>query len=361
VLLDHQIPKDPYGYAGISSEEGREHYSRVAIAGIWRLLTSDDGARKVLDAEALRRALRERTALETEMTRLRAQIDRAHEELRAAPLSAVKRTKDFGLAVDLLGRQAQLSWTQDAERRVADRLSDLNAQIERLKHNPAYRIALSDDAPAEAMNVTAEMIELEETGIRSNRGRPVRRLRDWLTPKEFADWYGVGEATVRRWLRGAGVRSGDVSAPWEPDDVPVIDISARRRVILVDKIKPTCVTDVARLDALEERLGTWPGGMAYDDRGASRGPATGRSRRGSQCSVSAPRKLPVPPPASNSRVPYFDDVRRADARRCVRSGRRVEPVAAAIVRTRSAACGLEMLIGASMRLGVKAISVSLAR
>lgn len=260
MLLDHQIPKDPYGYAGISSEEGREHYSRVAIAGIWRLLTTHDGARKVIDAEALRQALRERTALETELTRLRAQIDRGNEELRTAPLSAVKRTKDFGLAVDLLGRQAELSWIRDGERRVADRLKALDIQIERLKSNPAYHVALPDDAPAEAMNITAEMIELEETGIRSIRGRPVKRVREWLTPKEFADWYGVGEATMRRWLRGVGMRSGDPSAPWEPDDVPVVDISARRRVILVDKIKPTCVADVARLDALEERLATWPAG-----------------------------------------------------------------------------------------------------
>ena len=42
--------------------------------------------------------------------------------------------------------------------------------------------------------------------------------------------------------------------------MPVVEISARRRVILVDKIKPTCVTDVARLDALEERLAMWPAG-----------------------------------------------------------------------------------------------------
>lgn len=264
VLLDHRILKDPYGYAGISSEEGREHYGRIAIAGIWRLLTTDDGARKAIDGPSLRAALRERTALETELARLRRHIDREHEEIRAAPLTAARRTRDVGLLVEIVSRQAELSRTVDAERRMTDRLSALEREIDRLKHDPGGRVALPDDASAEATTVTAEIIELEETGIRSIRGRPVRRLRDWLTAKEFADWYGVGEATVRRWLRGLGIRRGDPSAPWEPDDIPVVEISARRRVVLVDKIKPTCVTDVGRLDALEERLATWPVGRPGD-------------------------------------------------------------------------------------------------
>lgn len=260
VLLDHRILKDPYGYAGISSEEGREHYSGIAIAGIWRLLTTDDGARKIVDADALRAALRERSVLEAELTRLRHQIDRHHEDLRAAPLSSAKRTKDVGLLVELIGKQAELSRMIDAERRARDRLHDVEREIDQIKHDPARLIALRDDAPASAANVTAEMIELDETGMRSIRGRPVRRVRAWLTPREFASWFGVGEATARRWLRGQGLRPGDPGAPWEPGDVPVIEISARRRVILVDKIKPTCVTDVARLDALEVRLATWPAG-----------------------------------------------------------------------------------------------------
>lgn len=262
VLLDHGVPKDPYGYAGISSEEGREYYSQIAIAGIWRLLTTDDGARKVVDADALRAALRERTAIEGELTRLRRHIDREHEDIRAAPLSAARRTKDIGLLVELVGRQAELSRTVDAERRMTDRLYELEREIDRLKHDPACLVALPDDAPASAVTISAEGIELEETGVRSIRGRPVRRLRDWLTPKEFAEWFGVGEATARRWLRGLGLRAGDPSAPWEPDDVPVVEISPRRRAIAITKIKPTCVTDVRRLDALEEILATWPAGWS---------------------------------------------------------------------------------------------------
>lgn len=263
VLLDHAIPKDPYGYAGISSEEGREHYSQIAVAGIWRLLTTDDGARKVVDAEALRAALRERTALETELTRLRRHIDAEHEDIRAAPLSAAKRKKDLGLLVELVGRQAELSRIVDAERRMMDRLHAVEREIDRLKHDPACLVPLPDQAPAEAATVTSEAIELEETGVRSIRGRPVRRLRDWLTPREFAEWFGVGEATGRRWLRGLGLRPGDPWAPWEPDDIPVVEISPRRRVILVDRIKPTCVTDVPRREALEELLATWPTGWQH--------------------------------------------------------------------------------------------------
>ena len=59
LLLDHDLPsrKDPYGYAGITSVEGRERYSAIAIAGIWRLLTTEDGARRVLDEDALRATL----------------------------------------------------------------------------------------------------------------------------------------------------------------------------------------------------------------------------------------------------------------------------------------------------------------
>jgi hypothetical protein len=257
VLLDHRVLKDPYGYAGISSEEGRERYAGVAIAGIWRLITTDDGARKTIDEPALRAAVRLRRSIETELAEMRAGIDRSYEELMSAPLAHARRARDVDVLVDVVTRQMHAARLVERERRLREALTEVNADIAALRSDPSRLVVVRDDAPADAASVDPDLIELEEDGSRYVGGRRTLRCRNALTPAELASVLDVSVATVKRWLRGEGLRPNDPMRPWPPDDIPVQNVSERRRYILVDRINPLLLTEERRL-RIEALLATDP-------------------------------------------------------------------------------------------------------
>jgi hypothetical protein len=69
-LVDHEVHGDRYGYLDKNTLQGREVLSQIATELAWRMLTTEDGARKVRDADGYRDALAQRRILRAEQAHL---------------------------------------------------------------------------------------------------------------------------------------------------------------------------------------------------------------------------------------------------------------------------------------------------
>jgi hypothetical protein len=269
LLLDHELAhKDPYGYAGITSVEGRERYSAIAIAGIWRLLTTDDGARRILDADALRAACELRDALREELKVIQREIDTADAQLLTeSPRSRKRRGIDRESALEeVIRRQAESGILHHRERRLRDRLEEVVAEIVAIRTDPS-RLRVLDDDEAYTQTLDPDLIELDVSGTRLIRGVRYRRVRDWLTVTEFATWYGISEPTVARW-RAAGLPylPGDPRRPWEKDSWAIDESWGRNRSrVMVDKLKASVIRSPEMRDQLDILLSDWPNRWTNQD------------------------------------------------------------------------------------------------
>lgn len=286
LLLDHGLPsnKDPYGYAGITSVEGRERYSAIVIAGIWRLLTTEDGARRVLDEDALRAACELRATLREELVAVQREVDASNQALlKVAASSQTRRAGREAALEEIVRRQAETQILQQRERRLRDRLDEVAAEIVAIRSDPSRLRVLADDE-AYAQTLDPDLIELDVSGTRLISGIRYRRVREWLTVHEFASWYGISAATIAHWRSGGlPYLPGDPRRPWENDSWAIDESwGPQRNRVMVDKLKTSVIRSPEMRDQLDILLSTWPDRWTDQDahRKSSRAPSTPERRTG---------------------------------------------------------------------------------
>lgn len=252
-LTDHEeIYADRLGYAGESTRSGRIRLSKVGTHVMWQLIAGDDGARRVPDEVAFRRELRRRKALEGEAARLRHELD-------AIFRSSSGRTTPEQM-VDMFMNVQRLTFR---EREVSDALREVERELQALRYDPQRRVTIPDWLCREIPVVDLDAIEDDEDrgAVRAITGRPA--LRDWITVAELGQLAGVSsDATPRNWVSGKGIKAGDLTAPWEPDRVPVDATVPRRKKVLVSGLKHSFLDQGNRRQVLAEMLGYWPEGWS---------------------------------------------------------------------------------------------------
>jgi hypothetical protein len=279
LLLDHDLAhKDPYGYAGITSVEGRERYSAIAIAGIWRLLTTEDGARRILDEDALRAAYELRGVLREELEAVQREVDAGNQHLLT--LAASSRTRRGGREAgleEIIRRQAETQILQQRERRLRDRLEELAAEIVAIRTDPSRLRVLPDDE-AYVQELDPDLIELDVSGTKLIRGIRYRRVREWLTVEEFARWYGISSSRIASWRKnGLPYLPGDPRRPWENDSWAIDETWGRNRNrVMINKLKASAIRSPEMRDQLDILLSQWPDRWTDQDSSAGvRRPAQG--------------------------------------------------------------------------------------
>jgi len=257
-LLDHEVPEDPYGYLDVSTERGRERYAAICIEGIWRHLTTAEGARKSIDVPALRRSLRLRRAVEANLARVEGDLRARHRELDAAALKPQELSPTS--LPKMFARQAELFVLIEDDRRLREELASINAEIAALKDDPRRRVPLPDSESDSEIVTDATAIEAEEDGVVYIRGKRTKQVRDWITIKEFRELARKSVAQVSRWVAGKHLphSDGDPRNPWPAEAVPLVTIGPRRRVLLVAGISPTYIASEGCAERLATLLSEWP-------------------------------------------------------------------------------------------------------
>jgi hypothetical protein len=235
-LVDHgRIADDQHGYYDRETLPGRQILSRIATTLAWPALTTDHGARKIRDADAYRTALRQRRALHQELDFVQAEITAA-----MAAATGTRRAATVLLQIRALDEQRDI---------IRIRLTDVEQQIERLRHDPATRIPVSDNTRDEHLVDQLDQIEQELTTANSTSpskdALPV--VRTFLTVPELADVLEVSYPTAARWANGQHTPypAGDLRNPLTgPIDT---SLGPRRRRIPLDSINLRCIaTDPQR-------------------------------------------------------------------------------------------------------------------
>lgn len=275
-LLDHGLTGLDALYGGASKDRDRERLSAVGIDIAWRMLTTELGARKEHDLDALVAAAAEQQALTVELAALRAEQDAllAHMDVEQPAQHGFEALWEQNRALIGAGRLSV------RERSVSDRLVALAVEIRDLELDPDRRAVVPDDRPGWHALSLGEVRRL----VRSRLGAPVEedswisgappeRRREYLSVKEFSFVAGKDPSpssadgqtspTVRRWLGGKQAprlpfEHPDPRNPWPADRVPVDDrLGERFRRILVDGINPSWLDgDPGRRQRLAEVLAT---------------------------------------------------------------------------------------------------------
>jgi hypothetical protein len=256
-LCNHNMAEDPYSYKDFSSPHGLEKLCAMGSEIAWSVLMTDEGARMVLDRGALTAAFRKRRALERELDDVRERLD-----LRRSQLAELaSQPHESMTAADWTRAQllrASIDAASDERADLQDALRDLEREIHALQYDPDRRVALADVLPDEAGVVDVDALQMEIDGTRFAAGRRVRRKREWLTPREFAEVAGVSESEVKRWMAGIFSSRHRGPLPWHPESPPVEWISRRRRRIHVSGINPQFLGVAERRDRLEAALSSVP-------------------------------------------------------------------------------------------------------
>jgi len=270
ILLDHDVKADRYGYGGLATPQGRERYSGLAIEIAWSMLTTDMGARLAVDAGALRQAIRLRVALEAEVRRLETAGEESRREVFER-LRGAQRNCEPEALLGVVAEQTQLQATLEEERRARVELTRLDAEIEALENDPRRRVVVPEEASLESVVADPGSIHEEEEGlVELAGGRTARRQRTTISVREFAAIAGVSSATARRWVSGVCLPfpDGDPRNPWRLASIPVLELSARRRLIEAEAINPHFLDSGNRreqLNALLCELPTgWPAQARYE-------------------------------------------------------------------------------------------------
>jgi integrase len=242
VLLDHKVAGMPALYKGDAGKLKQEYYCWAATQITYRMLATELGARRVPDADGYRHWLeREKllgeqiSALKSELRELLEDAERSGREV--SPTLILSRTHAVeGLREDL--RKAE-------------------AAIQAIELGQGT-IPLPDDMPDDEVPVVSLAAIRAATLHTPANGGAVRsdRVRNWLTPPEFATLTGYSAASVRDWTAtGKPGRSG----AWDPDDPPIVRFNTKRRAILVSGLNQDLLFNTfEKRQALEDVLATDP-------------------------------------------------------------------------------------------------------
>lgn len=263
-LQDQKPPGDPLRatYGDKNVESAYEILSGRAIEGIWRLLTTREGARKRINADAYARAWRRCRELERELASIRERADRIYRE--AGPLGSVRRQLAY-----LTSAMKLLVQTLDYATRLGEELAREEARLKDLRYDERLWECVPDDAAPRSDYVDIEKLEQELARVSpddADEGCPPP-VRDWLTAREFAEVRGIGaRSTVARWLNGQNLPARRQDRPWEREAIPVDDsLGANYRRIWVGGVNPA----FWRTELIEARrdacLAKWPREQGWRD------------------------------------------------------------------------------------------------
>lgn len=218
-LLDHGLDLSAL-YRGESKRAGRERLSAWATEVCWEMLTTRRGARRAVDEKRYQDAVR----AESLLSDVRKQRQAALDDLCRA---AVRDGAEVS-ATELVALSQEVN-------RIRDDLDDARAVITGIESwSLDYLKLIPDDS--DAVPECRPLRELRAEALSHGAVRPglPRRVRNWVTPKEFARLIGVSEASVRAWIANGLPRGKHW---WAPDRSPVHRFSDdRRRALLVDRL-----------------------------------------------------------------------------------------------------------------------------
>jgi hypothetical protein len=262
VLLDHRVPKDPYGYAGISSEDGRERYSGIAISCNWAMLATDEGARRVPDVDAIKEALELRSAIEARIDDVRADLTERRQAVQGL-LGGASSGRELAVLIKRESVRAEIDALSERLDRLRDHLIQAASAVERLKTDETTWVVVPDDQPP-GDRVDLDVLSAEIAGLEVAS----RRIREWLRPGEVAELLGHSRSAGNSWARGMTLPfpDGDPRNPWERDAIPIDDSwGVRRRRIWITDLKPTYLQTAEMRSNMEAMLRIWPPGWARPD------------------------------------------------------------------------------------------------
>lgn len=219
-IQDHKPPGDPLRatYGDRNTEAAYELLSGRAAQGIWRLMNTREGARKVPDLEAIRDAVTLRAALQSEERLLQ---QRSEELYRSQP------PEDPTQQLAHLTRLTQeLHHQHDLIGRCKDRVRELDLRLQQLRLDEHSFIELPDDAPTDLERVDLDVLAASFGEPGEGTSAAAGPVRHWATVIELARIADVERSTVCFWLKGTHLPRVE-RRPWQADAVPV-DISLGR-------------------------------------------------------------------------------------------------------------------------------------
>jgi hypothetical protein len=224
-LQDQKPPGDPLRaiYGDRNTEAKCEVLSGRAIEGIWKLLTTAEGARKKIDTDAYIATWRRCRALEQERAAGRARADAIYREPDVAG-TAEERHAYQTRAMKVMFENL------DYADRLGEELRREEARLRNLRHDESLWECIPDDAPPRTEHVDIEALEasLGNEPDSSDSEVELVAVRDWITPRELADIRGIrNRSTVARWLRDQHLPARPEDRPWEPAAIPVDDSLGR--------------------------------------------------------------------------------------------------------------------------------------
>jgi hypothetical protein len=299
-LLDHGPAGDAMRnlYGDRNAEHVYELLSGRAIDYMYRLLTTDDGARRRPDRGALEATAERLRLVEAELGRLHRRATELHRAadpalparlvIRALPAEASDRAVLDAIAADqtrFAERQDLLLHRIDALRasiaeghRLLYELTTLNDLRDQLKtelwalwSNPRRWEVIPDSAPAgaEIVDFTLEDI-LGGRGAAASADDPAPdRVRDWVLPSELSWIVGVDRATITRQLAGTHLPRRSEDRPWSADAVPVDDSLGRKyRRVWIEGLPQSYWRTAEMRRRLALVLGRWPDAQGWQRNGA---------------------------------------------------------------------------------------------
>lgn len=240
VLTDHSLAGMAALYRGDKSPARKELYSYYGTQITWAMLGTERGARHVPDGVAYKallvqeRAMREQMeALETELSQMCDEAERHGQEL--SPSS-------------VLGRLARIA-------SMSRESVDIGKSVVALETGRAT-LALSDHLPDdEVPRVDLARRKAEANGNVAGTLTRYRRIRNWLTPDEFAELLGRSASSVRGWVTTGNPGR---SKAWSPSKPPIVAFNQRRRAILVEGLNDDLFDTFEKREGLARLLAQDP-------------------------------------------------------------------------------------------------------
>lgn len=285
-LLDHKPKGDALRalYSDRGTEAAYELLSGRAIEIAWRLLTTDEGARRRPDVSTYVRIRKELAAVEAEIARRREAMDRRY---RQQPPSDHR-----ALLAYVADSQRQFAQHADYVDRLNERRNQLTVGLEQLRHDQALWLPIPDTEPPGAERIDWDAIDQRLGDTPASRANAPRPVRDWLTFAEFASVRGIeARSTVPRWAEGQNLSDRPTRRPFEPAAIPLdASLGKHYRRIWVPGVHDAFWPTATIRDRLGQALSRWPDQQGWLVDG----------KPGPRCT--APLRLPSPFAAAYART-----------------------------------------------------------
>ncbi len=174
-VLDHKVRSDPMGYGDVQSRKGRERWTRYGIELASRSLCTDEGAHRIIDADAFAENVRARLAVESRIARLEEQHRKLLDDVDAGLLVGQDHVARVIVGLDELRRAEALL---DRLRQAAEGLASDRRR---------WRIVPDREVPTTAA-ITKADLEVIESRLRDAVSAPDDITRLPLGDDRRATW-----------------------------------------------------------------------------------------------------------------------------------------------------------------------------